>query len=1003
MEKIFSSINEFSTQTKKDWIRKFENENFNIKKIQHSINNKLFDPIYFEEEISQKTTFHKNKKWNICVEINVTNIEQSNLDAINAISDGANTICFNLKSISITKKKIDSLLKDINLKKIFIEFKKTKKGSEILDYLSSHKDNKYIQGCIHDIIINEKIYIKTKKKLQKYKFHFLQIRDTNFLDLKNKIPSFIDPNFIQFNFILSNNIMFEIAKIRAFRIWYQNEYKSIPYVSSETKLKSKNYHQLIQSSFQALSSFIGGCDSLKITYKNINHGIKQQLILQHEGLLHKVIDPFFGSNYIEKITNHLKPDNTEFKIKGENSTWLSPEGIKIKSKYSSLDLKDIEHLNFGAGTAPFLRGPYTSMYCQRKWTIRQYAGFSTAEKSNEFYKKNLKSGQTGLSVAFDLPTHRGYDSDHERVKSDVGMAGVAIDTVDDLKTLFEGIDIENTSISMTMNGAVLPIMSFLIVCAKEKNISLKKLSGTIQNDILKEFLVRNTYIYPPQQSMKIVGDIFKYTSKKMPKFNSISVSGYHMLEAGATAELELAYTLANGLEYLKTGIKSGLNIDDFAPRISFFWGIGMNFFMEIAKMRAARVLWAQIVNKFKPKNQKSLMLRAHCQTSGWSLTEQDPLNNITRTCIEALASVLGGTQSLHTNAFDEAITLPTEKSAKIARDTQLFLQKESKICQLIDPVGGSFYIEKLTSELIKKTKKIITEVEENGGMTKLIELGIPKNKIEEAAIKRQAQIDSKSILIIGLNAFQNKNKTKVEVLDINNLKVQKSQISKIQKVKENRNKKKVEKALKNITSSCKNDSSNLLDLCVEAAKERATLGEISFAIEKEYNRYIPEKTISTGIYSMQMEENKKFKKAKEKINLFSKINGRRPRILVAKIGQDGHDRGANVIATSFSDLGFDVDIGPLFQTPEEITKQAIENDVHIIGISSLAGGHKTLVPELIKCIKKQTRNKIHIVLGGIIPEKDYSSLKKKGVDNIFGPGTIIAEAAIEIIESISKK
>jgi len=1005
MSKIFSSLNKFSSQSKKTWIEKFlsESKTNKLKNIQHEINGKLFDPIYFNDEIHKKNTFEKKTGWKICSEILVEKIKTANKNAIIATSEGANSICFNLKNKKISKNEFGNLLKNINFKKTNIEFKNCKNSTVILKYLSEQEERKSIQGSIHNLNLNQNDYIQLQKHLPNFKFYFFEIKDNNFDKINKIAPFFIKKKHFQFHFILSNNLMLEVSKIRAFRIWYAANYKQKPFISCETKITNKKIHSLIQTTTQAFAGIIGGCDSLKIFLKDNSLGIKQQLILKHEGLLDKVIDPFFGSNYIEKITYFLSKKNTRIKTKEKISTWLSPEGIKIKSKYSKKDLTGIKHLNFGAGSAPFIRGPYSSMYCQRKWTIRQYAGFSTAEKSNEFYKKNLKSGQTGLSVAFDLPTHRGYDSNHERVKSDVGMAGVAIDTVDDMKKLFDGIPFDQTSISMTMNGAVLPIMAFLIVCAKEKNIPLEKITGTIQNDILKEFLVRNTYIYPPKDSMRIVSDIFKYTSKKMPKFNSISVSGYHMLEAGATAELELAYTLANGLEYLKTGINAGLKIDDFAPRISFFWGIGMNFFMEVAKMRAARILWAQIVNKFKPKNPKSLMLRAHCQTSGWSLTEQDPLNNITRTCLEALAAVIGGTQSLHTNAFDEAITLPTTFSAKIARDTQIFLQNESKVCQLIDPLGGGFYVEKLTDQLVQKAKKIIKNIEKNGGMTKLIELGIPKKTIEKAAIKRQAQIDSNSILIIGLNSFKSNTKSKVEILDINNSKVQKSQIKKINEIKNTRDEIEVKKILNNITLACKNNNRNLLDLCVSAAQKRATLGEISFACEKEFKRYFPKKNITSGIYSMEIKENKIFKTAKTKIDIFAKKNGRRPRILVAKIGQDGHDRGANIIATSFSDLGFDVDVGPLFQTPEEITKQAIENDVHVIGISSLAGGHKSLIPKLIKCVKRNTKKKIHIVLGGIIPKKDYNFLKKKGVNNIFGPGTIIAEAAIEIIESLSSK
>ncbi len=876
MSTIFAPLKDFPNQSKKKWIEKFlsEKRTNKLKDIQHKINGKTFDPIYFNDEVKEKNTFLKTGNWKICCEIEIleskTNV--TNKKAILAISEGANSICFNFKNKKTSKHQLKKILNNINLEDIDIEFKNCQNNELICKYLSAQIENKKIKlkGCLHNLQLNENTYKTYSKTLPNYRLFFINVNANDFKKIKRDIKPFLKTKHIQFHFLLSNNLILEIAKIRAFRIWFEKEFNDTPFVSCETKLNSKEFNPLIQTSIQAFAAITGGCDSLKIILKNPNLGIKQQLILKHEGLLGKVLDPFFGSNYIEKITQFLSNTNISVAKKEKINHWRSPEGIKIKSKYFKKDINNIKHLSFGAGIVPFLRGPYSSMYCQKKWTIRQYSGFSTAEKSNAFYKKNLRSGQTGLSVAFDLPTHRGYDSSHQRVKSDVGMAGVAIDTVDDMKRLFKGIPIDKTSISMTMNGAVLPIMAFLIVCAKEKKIPIEKITGTIQNDILKEFLVRNTYIYPPKQSMRIVSDIFKYTAEKMPKFNSISVSGYHMLEAGATAELELAYTLANGLEYLKKGINSGLKIDDFAPRISFFWGIGMNFFMEVAKMRAARILWAQIVKKFKPKNNKSLMLRAHCQTSGWSLTEQDPLNNITRTCIEALASVMGGTQSLHTNAFDEAITLPTDSSATIARDTQIFLQKESKICEIIDPLGGSFYIEKLTDQLIKKVRKIITDIEKNGGMTKLIELGILKKNIENAAIKKQAAIDSKSILIIGLNSFQNKTKEKVETLNVNNSTVQKSQLQKINEIKSKRDVKKVKDALNNITRGCENNTKNLLDLCVEAAKERATLGEISFACEKIFKRYFPEKTISTGIYSMEIKGNQVFEKAKKATNLFAK-------------------------------------------------------------------------------------------------------------------------------------
>jgi len=678
------------------------------------------------------------------------------------------------------------------------------------------------------------------------------------------------------------------------------------------------------------------------------------------------------------------------------------EGILLKSSYNVTDLDPVEHIGFAAGIEPFLRGPYSSMYTTKPWTIRQYAGFSTAEESNVFYQKNLKSGQKGLSVAFDLATHRGYDSDHERVSGDVGKAGVAIDTVEDMKILFNKIPLDKMSVSMTMNGAVLPIMAFYIVAAEEQGVDISDLKGTIQNDILKEYMVRNTYIYPPKESMRIISDIFKFTSEKMPKFNSISVSGYHMQEAGATNDIELAYTLCNGIEYVKNGIEAGLSIDDFAPRLSFFWGIGMNHFMEIAKLRAGRLLWSKLIKKFNPKLKKSLMLRAHCQTSGWSLTEQDPFNNITRTCIEASAAVFGGTQSLHTNSLDEAIALPTEFSARIARNTQLYIQHETKITKTVDPWGGSYYLENLTDSLVKKAWAHIQEIESYGGMTKAIEKGIPKMRIEQSATKKQAKIDSKREVIVGVNDFKVDYDEEIQYLEINNKKVKDLQLSRLKDVKENRDNKKVQVSLENLTKGASSNE-NLLALAVEAAKNRATIGEISTALEKVFSRYKAKINTFTGVYSKEIKDDTTFQEAIDLANEFSNLDGRRPRILIAKMGQDGHDRGAKVIATSYADLGFDVDIGPLFQTPQEAAKQAIENDVHILGISSLAGGHKTLVPEVIKELKKYKREDIMVILGGVVPKQDYSFLKDQGVAAIFGPGTKISETAKTILSILMNK
>jgi len=684
------------------------------------------------------------------------------------------------------------------------------------------------------------------------------------------------------------------------------------------------------------------------------------------------------------------------------SDFETSEEINIKSTYDVQDLKQLGHLGFGAGIEPFLRGPYSSMYTTKPWTIRQYAGFSTAEESNAFYQKNLKGGQKGLSVAFDLATHRGYDSDHLRVSGDVGKAGVAIDTVEDMKILFNKIPLDQMSVSMTMNGAVLPIMAFYIVAAEEQGVEISNLKGTIQNDILKEYMVRNTYIYPPRESMRIISDIFKFTSEKMPKFNSISISGYHMQEAGATNDIELAYTLCNGIEYVKNGLKAGLSIDEFAPRLSFFWGIGMNHFMEIAKLRAGRLIWCKLMKKFNPKLKKSLMLRAHCQTSGWSLTEQDPFNNITRTCVEASAAVFGGTQSLHTNSLDEAIALPTEFSARIARNTQLYLQHETKITKTVDPWGGSYYLENLTNSLVEKAWKHIQEIERYGGMTKAIEKGIPKMRIEQSATKKQAKIDSKKDIIVGVNDFKIDYDEQIQYLEVNNKKVKDLQIERLKKVKKARNQKKVEISLTKLTNAAATNE-NLLALAIEAAKNRATIGEITSALEKVFTRYKAKINTFTGVYSKEIKNDNSFKEAIELADKFSLLDGRRPRILVAKMGQDGHDRGAKVVATSYADLGFDVDIGPLFQTPYEAAKQAMENDVHILGISSLAGGHKTLVPEVIKELKKYQREDIMVIVGGVIPKQDYAFLKQEGVTAIFGPGTKISATAKTILTILLNK
>ncbi len=710
----------------------------------------------------------------------------------------------------------------------------------------------------------------------------------------------------------------------------------------------------------------------------------------------------------------MRPDfsKVDFREQGENKetfaqwekendikkTWKTPEQIEVKPVYGLKDLDNMEHLEYAAGIAPYLRGPYSTMYVMRPWTIRQYAGFSTAEESNAFYRRNIAAGQKGLSVAFDLATHRGYDSDHERVVGDVGKAGVAVDSILDMKILFDQIPLDKMSVSMTMNGAVLPVLAFYIIAAEEQGVSQEQLQGTIQNDILKEFMVRNTYIYPPLPSMKIIADIFEYTSKHMPKFNSISISGYHMQEAGATADIELAYTLADGLEYLRAGINAGMSVDDFAPRLSFFWGVGMNHFMEIAKMRAARMLWAKLVSQFNPKNPKSLALRTHCQTSGWSLTEQDPFNNVARTCIEAMGAALGHTQSLHTNALDEAIALPTDFSARIARNTQIYLQEETNICRVVDPWAGSYYVETLTHEIANRAWAHIQEIEALGGMAKAIESGVPKMRIEEASARKQSRIDSNVDTIVGINKYRLDHEDPIETLEVDNTAVRKAQIERLAKLRAERNSAEVQAALDALTECAKSGKGNLLELSIDAARKRASLGEISYALEKVYGRYKAKINLISNVYSTQTKDSESFKKAQAMTDEFAKLEGRRPRIMVVKMGQDGHDRGAKVVATGYADLGFDVDMGPLFQTPAEAAKQAVENDVHILGVSSLAAGHKTLVPQVIEELKKLGREDIMVVVGGVIPPQDYDFLFQAGAACIFGPGSVISESAIKMME-----
>ena len=1001
MNKLFTS---FNTVSKNEWKKKINND---LKESDY--NEKL---ITRYEGIKTEAIYHADNKtpiyncrfpsnWETYQFIDATNPVKANNRSLVALENNVSGLCFS------NPNNLEILLKNISIEHIRIDF--TNYSKSFPNEWKAFIKNKNINGAFHgNTKVNipnyyDTIYAKGSIKEQiKYAFK---------KGLKSTKP-------IQFHFNIGSDFFLEIAKLKAFRILWENKTGKNPYIFATTdvsnKRKDATYNNILKSTTECMSAIFGGANAIMLypydlQFKNTSSFAErisrnQQIILRQESYLDKVEDPTKGSYYVDYLIEQLLQ---EFKIKKNikeikaDKKWESAEGINIFNRYTKQDISKTEHLNFVAGIAPYLRGPYSTMYAMRPWTIRQYAGFSTAEKSNEFYRKNLAEGQKGLSVAFDLATHRGYDSNHERVVGDVGMAGVAIDTIEDMKILFNKIPLDKMSVSMTMNGAVIPILAFYIATAKAQKVNLKDLTGTIQNDILKEFMVRNTYIYPPKYSMRIISDIFKYTSKNMPKFNSISISGYHMQEAGATADIELAYTLANGLEYIKTGIKAGMDIDSFAPRLSFFWGIGMNHFMEIAKMRAARLIWAKLVSNFKPKNPKSLALRTHCQTSGWSLTEQDPFNNITRTCIEAMAAIMGGTQSLHTNALDEAIALPTDFSAKIARDTQIYLQKEINICKTVDPWGGSFYVEKLTEEITEKAWKHIKEIEELGGMVKAIEAGIPKIRIEQAAAKKQARIDSGKDTIVGVNI--NKLKTedkKIEILEIDNSSVRKSQIKRLQNIKKSRDNKKVKYLLKQLTNACKTQKENLLELAILAAEEKATLGEISSALEKEFGRYVANNQTISGIYKMEIKNNKTFDKALKLSNKFAEKEGRRARIMIAKMGQDGHDRGAKIVATSFADLGFDVDIGPLFQTPKEAAKQAVENDVHILGISSLAAGHKTLVPEVISALKKYNREDILLVIGGVIPEQDYNYLYKCGVKHIFGPGTVIAESAIKILDQL---
>ncbi len=981
--------------------------------------------------IHRETSDGEPREWINYQKIYVKKELQANTLALQALELGATGIIFNLKSTP----NFSILLKDIKLDACAVSFEGNEVTNDYLSYAENLVELNKLTGYSASTKEVKKSGLKTTVFSTSQHTAVEQltslVADAKKFAEKNPQKYFVQKAL--FKVTIGANYFLEIAKLRALRIVLQKALSSsgflikqedieIMAISNKWECADLEPHEnILKGTTAAMAAIIGGCNQVYIEPEKTNDTLNTRTsrnistILKDESFLNKVVDPSAGSYYIENLTHklvHVVVENLHIEL-AQNTVssfipkvplgWISSEKIEVKPWYSKADTALLEHVDFQAGLPPYLRGPYSTMYATRPWTIRQYAGFSTAEESNAFYRRNLAAGQKGLSIAFDLATHRGYDSDHPRVVGDVGKAGVAIDSVLDMEVLFKNIPLDKMSVSMTMNGAVLPILAFYIVAAEESGVTKEQLTGTIQNDILKEFMVRNTYVYPPAPSMRIISDIFEYTSKYMPKFNSISISGYHIQEAGGTADIELAYTLADGLEYLRTGIKAGLDIDSFAPRLSFFWGIGMNHFMEIAKMRAGRLLWAKIVKQFNPQNPKSMALRTHSQTSGWSLTEQDPYNNVVRTTVEAMAAVLGHTQSLHTNALDEAIALPTDYSAKIARNTQKYIQTETMVTKVADPWGGSYYVESLTNEIMHKAWSLIEEIEAAGGMAKAIESGLPKMKIEAAAARKQARIDANKDIIVGVNKYQVEDKTELELLEVDNTTVREEQVARLLKLKLERNKNKVENALLKIEDAAKNNTGNLLELAVEAARCRATLGEITQAMEKTFGRYTATVTSISGVYSKEAQMNTHFKKAVELSNKFAKQEGRRPRIMVAKMGQDGHDRGAKVIATSFADLGFDVDIGPLFQTPEEVAKQAVENDVHIVGVSSLAAGHKTLIPQLIKSLKNYEREDIMVVAGGVIPPKDYNFLYNNGVSAIFGPGTNIPQSAIKIISILIKK
>jgi methylmalonyl-CoA mutase len=1041
-DKLFG---EFEEHTKIDWLSK-ATADLKGKSVDslasdwYGINIK---PYYTTEDLPLKVApslLSSNSGWINYVCINVNSENQANKAAHDALMLGATGIIFNLNNIP----NYAALLAGIDLSHCAIAFGGSVSIENYLKYAERQvqRDNLvgFIDGStplstkISDPFFSSCARGESSNELIELEEILDKVRSLNGSSTGDELNKAICSTAYRVQ--MSTNYFFGIAKIRALRILLSKLYsindldlttESFHIIAESTPWQADDYsphENMLKGTTSAMAAIIGGCNSLIVSpgYEDAQEGLVARnisSILEFESYLDKVADPAAGSYFIERLTkdiidkvwqnfNSKNQGKLSFEDKAlfnptppvQGSPFESAEGITIKPFYLE---GDVNIKKFQAGIPPYLRGPYSTMYTGRPWTIRQYAGYSTAEESNAFYRRNLAGGQKGLSIAFDLATHRGYDSDHERVEGDVGKAGVAIDSILDMEVLFDQIPLDKMSVSMTMNGAVIPIMAFYIVAAEESGVPLEKLTGTIQNDVLKEFMVRNTYIFPPAASMRMVADIFAFTAKNMPKFNSISISGYHMQEAGATADIELAYTLADGLEYIRTGIKSGLKIDEFAPRLSFFWGIGMNHFMEIAKLRAGRLLWAKIVKSFNPQNPKSMALRAHSQTSGWSLAEQDPYNNVVRTCVEAMAAALGHTQSLHTNALDEAIALPTDYSAKIARNTQKYLQFETGITDVVDPWGGSWYVEALTNQLAEKAWEHIQEIEALGGMTKAIEAGFPKMKIEEAAARKQARIDSGKDIVVGVNRFNSGIKSEIELREIDNTAVRNKQILRLKELKGNRDKEAVERSLKNLSQAANSAKGNLLELAIEAARARATLGEITQSMEKVFGRYQASQQTISGVYAKEIKMDESYKNALTLADKFAHKAGRRPRIMIAKMGQDGHDRGAKVVATSFADLGFDVDIGPLFQTPAEVAMQAAENDVHVIGASSLAAGHKTLIPQLITALAKIGRADILVVAGGVIPPADHDFLKQAGVSAIFGPGTPIATSATEILNTLLSK